>query len=326
MSYFVRGESRNCPVRSIGIGAAVRRRALDHLAGRAARQIDPHGLAVGDDRVRRGLREPNREPVRALLRVLAARSGARAGERVRHRLLERPAHGLDLGPRGDGAVDRRVDATARAAALRGAASDDRSRDRVGMSHDVSYTPACAGRSRRRGQRRARWPLAIARSSVTSRANWSGYSDWPPSESARSGVGCTSTITPSAPAATAARAIGITLSRKPGAVARIGDHRQMRQPLHDRDRRQVEQIARHRVEAANAALAENHLAVPFGEDVLGAHEQIGDRRRHAALEQHRLVDASRRRGAGNSSACCARRSGCSRRIRPRGARPLRRALR
>ena len=74
----------------------------------------------------------------------------------------------------------------------------------------------------------------------------------------------------------------------GAVTRVGDHRQMRQSLHQRDGRQVEQVARHRVEAANAALAEDHLIVALGEDVFGAHQQVDDRRRHAALEQHRLL--------------------------------------
>ena len=77
----------------------------------------------------------------------------------------------------------------------------------------------------------------------------------------------------------------------GAVARVGDDRQVRELLHQGNRREIEQIARHRVEAANAALAQNHALVAFGENVLGAHEQISDRRRHAALEQDRLADAA-----------------------------------
>ena len=48
------------------------------------------------------------------------------------------------------------------------------------------------------------------------SNCSGYSDCAPSESALSGLQCTSTMIPSAPAATAARAIGDTLSRMPRA--------------------------------------------------------------------------------------------------------------
>ena len=48
------------------------------------------------------------------------------------------------------------------------------------------------------------------------SNCSGYRDWAPSDMAHSGQGCTSTIRPSAPAATAARAMGGTLSRTPTA--------------------------------------------------------------------------------------------------------------
>src|SRR5207247_209355 len=54
-----------------------------------------------------------------------------------------------------------------------------------------------------------WTLstaAIARSSCMSAANSSGRSDCGPSHSAFSGLGCTSTMMPSAPAASAARAI------------------------------------------------------------------------------------------------------------------------
>src|SRR5690606_5291223 len=54
--------------------------------------------------------------------------------------------------------------------------------------------------------------AIALTSRIIRSNCSGNSDWPPSESARSGFGCTSTSRPSAPAAIAARALGGTISR------------------------------------------------------------------------------------------------------------------
>ncbi len=81
-----------------------------------------------------------------------------------------------------------------------------------------------------------------------------------------------------------------LVAQPGAVARIRHHRQVGQLLHQRDRREVEQVARRRVEAADAALAENDLAVPLGEDVLRAHQQVGDRGRHATLEQHGFADA------------------------------------
>src|SRR6266851_1233759 len=56
--------------------------------------------------------------------------------------------------------------------------------------------------------------AMIRSSAIKRSNCEGNIDWAPSLSARSGSQCTSMIRPSAPAATAARAIGATMSRRP----------------------------------------------------------------------------------------------------------------
>ncbi len=60
------------------------------------------------------------------------------------------------------------------------------------------------------------PTACAtfRRSLTSAANFFGSSDCGPSESAVSGFGCTSMTSPSAPAATAALAIGPTYSQEP----------------------------------------------------------------------------------------------------------------
>ena len=74
----------------------------------------------------------------------------------------------------------------------------------------------------------------------------------------------------------------------GAVTRIGDDRQMRKPVHDRNRRQVEHVAGGGIEAPDAALAQNHVLVSFGENVFGAQEKVVDRRRHSALEQDRLL--------------------------------------
>src|ERR1700758_4101462 len=56
--------------------------------------------------------------------------------------------------------------------------------------------------------------AITRNSFINVANCSGNSDCAPSESALSGLLCSSISSASAPAATAARAIGATLSRRP----------------------------------------------------------------------------------------------------------------
>ena len=80
---------------------------------------------------------------------------------------------------------------------------------------------------------------------------------------------------------------------PGAVARIGHDRQVREPVHHGNRAQVEQIAGGGVEAADAALAENHVGVPLGEDVLRGEQQLLDRRGEAALEEHRLAARGRR---------------------------------
>src|SRR5437867_208702 len=76
------------------------------------------------------------------------------------------------------------------------------------------------------------------------------------------------------------------------VARISDHWEMRQLLHERDRREVEEIARHRVEAPDATLAQDDLLIALGEDVLRAQQQIGDGGRHASFEQHRFSQPPR----------------------------------
>src|ERR1700721_2267057 len=57
-------------------------------------------------------------------------------------------------------------------------------------------------------------VAMMRSWSISLSNCSGNSDCAPSESALSGLGCTSISSPSHPAATAARARGETVSRRP----------------------------------------------------------------------------------------------------------------
>src|ERR1700736_752536 len=62
---------------------------------------------------------------------------------------------------------------------------------------------------------------------------------------------------------------------------------MRKPVDDRDRGEVEHVARRRVEASHATLAENDVVIPFREDVLGAQKQLVYRRRHPTLEKHRL---------------------------------------
>src|SRR5216683_730752 len=61
----------------------------------------------------------------------------------------------------------------------------------------------------------RFSAAATASTCSTRwANACGVSDWAPSESATSGCACTSTISPSAPAAIPASAIGVTSERRP----------------------------------------------------------------------------------------------------------------
>ena len=110
----------------------------------------------------------------------------------------------------------------------------------------------------------------------------------PSHHAVSGHGWTSTMKPSAPAATAASAIAGTSSVWPARVAGVDDDRQVRVALDDGHGGDVERVARGVLERADAALAEHHLLVAVGEDVLGGQQQLFDRAHHAALQQHGLA--------------------------------------
>ncbi len=118
----------------------------------------------------------------------------------------------------------------------------------------------------------------------SRSNWAGSRACGPSESACSGQECTSTWMPSAPAATAARAIAGINSGRPVAWLGIDDDRQMALPLDVGHDRQIERVPGRILEGPNAALAKNHLAIPLRECILSRHEQILDGRAHSTLEQ------------------------------------------
>ena len=133
---------------------------------------------------------------------------------------------------------------------------------------------------------------IWRSSVTSAPKASGVIDCGPSERARSGSWWTSTIRPSAPTAAAPRDIGDHLVAPAGAVRRVDQDRQVRDLLDRRHHGQVERVAREVRERAHAALAQDHLVVALGEDVLGRHQELLERRGEAALQQHRLLRAAR----------------------------------
>ena len=66
---------------------------------------------------------------------------------------------------------------------------------------------------------------------------------------------------------------------------------MTQPLHRGHHAQVERIAGVIGEGAYAALAQRHIVVAFAQDVFRRHQKFFQRRRHAALEQHRLLRPS-----------------------------------
>src|SRR5581483_1836014 len=77
---------------------------------------------------------------------------------------------------------------------------------------------------------------------------------------------------------------LTAARRMG---RVDDHGQVRLLLEHGDRADVEREPCRRLERLDAALAEDHLGVPLLDDVLGRHEEVLDRRRRAALQQHGL---------------------------------------
>src|SRR5215218_7229285 len=78
---------------------------------------------------------------------------------------------------------------------------------------------------------------------------------------------------------------------PGGVAGVDDHRQVRELLQHRDRREVEREAVSGLEGADPALAQQHVGVALLEHVLGRHQQLLERRRQPALEQDRLARAA-----------------------------------
>ena len=63
---------------------------------------------------------------------------------------------------------------------------------------------------------------------------------------------------------------------------------MAQPLDHRDGVNVEGEAGRRLVGADAALAQDDVAVAMGEDVLGGQQPLLDGRPHAALQEHRLL--------------------------------------
>ena len=112
--------------------------------------------------------------------------------------------------------------------------------------------------------------------------------WAPSLAAWSGSGWTSISRPSAPAARAARPSPARSARLP--VPWLGSTRigRWESVFAGGMTRQVERVAAVVGERPHAALAEDHVVVAAGHDVLGGHQPLFERRAHAALQQHRLA--------------------------------------
>src|SRR5690606_16759495 len=77
----------------------------------------------------------------------------------------------------------------------------------------------------------------------------------------------------------------------GCVRGVHDDGQVRELADEGEDAEVEGVARHRLEGADAALAEDDLPVAGGEDVLGGHEPLLDGGGEAALEHDGLADGA-----------------------------------
>ena len=117
-----------------------------------------------------------------------------------------------------------------------------------------------------------------------RGTATGVSCCGPSESAFGGLGCTSIMMESAPG----RHGGIapsegTRSRCAGRMRHVDAHR-IKQALlvDDGHGRYVQREARGRLERADAALAQHHVLVALGGEVVGGGQPLGDGAREAAL--------------------------------------------
>ena len=242
----------------------------------------------------------------------ATRRGSRRARRARRRA--RPcapsaAHHAGGGPdvlavagRGDPALalgqqrqeqravgDRLVAGQRRTAAQpRGGADDDA---RPAVSALPVAGRGAAGRSRSPWRSRTcAWTPVIAAIIDSKPAKSSCCSA---SESASSGRGWTSTMIPSAPDRHAADRERLDQPALAGGVRRVDDDRQVRQVVHQRHRREVQRVARGRLERPDAALAQDDLRVAGRGDVLGGHQPLLDRGAEAALEHHRPARAPAR---------------------------------
>ena len=95
--------------------------------------------------------------------------------------------------------------------------------------------------------------------------------------------------PSAPTAAAARASGSTSRRSPEAWLGSTITGRCVCSFSHGIAAEVERVARRGLERADAALAQHHVRVALLEDVVGRHQQLVERGRQPALEQHRLAE-------------------------------------
>ena len=150
------------------------------------------------------------------------------------------------------------------ARARAAAADRRGRRRPRVSVAVERRARLtrwpgAARARPR-QRPARRPRAPGSSVCINCSKPSSVSDCGPSDSAVSGLGVDLDDQPVGARGRGGQGHRLHQVAVAGAVARVGDDRQVAHALDERDRAQVERVARRRLEGADAALAQDHVGV------------------------------------------------------------------
>ncbi len=77
----------------------------------------------------------------------------------------------------------------------------------------------------------------------------------------------------------------------GAVAGIDKNREMAAFFYRGNDGEIERVAGKIGEGSNAAFAEHYVVIALGEDVLGGHEELVERRGHAALEENGFLGAA-----------------------------------
>ena len=194
-----------------------------------------------------------------------------------------PAAGPDQQPPARVATRRRLRASSR---QRGYAGTHRAAaERAILAAEATTRSGSAGEVRGRGpaeQRRDR------RDGPGQFGQRSPLSACAPSHSAVSGCGCTSTMTPSAPAAMPARASGTTRSRRPAACdgSTITGRWLSRCTIAIADTSSMLRIDGSN--DADPALAQHDVEVAALRDVLGGHQPFLVGRGQPALEHHRLA--------------------------------------